>query len=67
MHIGKEQTIRIAEIVAVTAHEHYVPAAFVRLLVPLDKVKSFIVTDDFVYGSPLRAQAILKKIRQNRL
>jgi len=67
VHIGKEQTIRIAEIIAVTAHEPYVPAAFVRLLVPLEKVKSFIVTDDFAYGSPLRAQAILKKIRQNRL
>lgn len=67
MHIGKEQMIRIAEIIAVIAHENYVPAAFVRPLVPIENVKSFIVTDDFVYGSPLRAQAVLKKIQQNRL
>jgi len=67
VHIGKEQTVRTAEIVAVIAHENYVPAAFLRLLVPIEKVKSFIVTDDFVYGSPLRAQAVLKKIQQNRL
>lgn len=33
-----------------------------RLLVPIDKVKSFVVTDDFIYGSPLKAQAILKQI-----
>jgi hypothetical protein len=67
VHIGKEQTIRTAEIIAVIAYQNDVPAAFTQLLVPIEKVKSFIVTDDFVYGSPLRAQAVLKKIQQYRL
>ena len=67
VHIGKAQIIQINEIIAVIHYENYVPAAFLRLLVPMDEVKSFIVTDDFVFGSPYRAQAIVKKVKEQRL
>jgi FAD synthase len=67
VQIGSDQLIVITEIIAVVHPEQYVPSAFVRLLVPQDAVKSYVVTDDFVYGSPYRTQALLKKIEQNRL
>ena len=65
--ISTGQIIRTDEIIAVISHENYKPAAFVRLLVPIDKVKSFVVTDDFIYGTPLKAQSILKKVKEQRL
>jgi hypothetical protein len=65
--ISPGQTIRTNEIIAVISHQNYRPAAFVRLLVPIDKVKSFVVTDDFIYGTPLKAQSILKKVKEQRL
>ncbi|GKW44313.1 hypothetical protein NCCP2050_00050 [Planococcus sp. NCCP-2050] len=52
------------EIIAVIHYENYVPAAFVRLLVPIEHVKSYVVTDEFVYGSPLKAQAIVKHLNE---
>ncbi|MGI2328456.1 hypothetical protein [Planococcus sp. YIM B11945] len=67
MQIGKAQTIRITEIIAVIDWKNEVPAAFLRPLVPEKDIKSYIVTDDFVYGSPYRAQAIIKKIKERRL
>lgn len=67
VQIGAAQLIATTEIIAVVHHEQYVPSAFVRLLVPKDSVKSYVVTDDFVYGSPYRTQALLKKMEQNRL
>ncbi|TWT00634.1 hypothetical protein [Planomicrobium sp. CPCC 101079] len=67
VQVGKTQTIQINEIIAVIHHENYMPAAFVRLLVPREEVRAFIVTADFVYGSPYRAQAIVKKINDRRL
>ncbi|MBT2584171.1 hypothetical protein [Planococcus sp. ISL-109] len=67
VQIGTAQLIATSEIIAVVHHEQYVPSAFVRLLVSPDAVKSYVVTDDFVYGSPYRTQALLKKIQQNRL
>lgn len=67
VQIGPDQTIQIKEIIAVIHFENYVPAAFVRLLVPKSEVKSFIVCNEIVYGSPYRAQAIVKKIKEQRL
>lgn len=67
VQIGAAQLIAVSEIIAVVHHEQHVPSAFMRLLVPLEAVKSYVVTDDFVYGSPYRPQALLKKIQQNRL
>lgn len=65
--ISTDHTIRITEIIAIVSKETYTPTAFMRLLVPIDKVKSFVVTDDFIYGTPLKAQAILKKINEQRV
>lgn len=67
VQIGTSQLIAVTEILAVVHHEHYAHSAFTRLLVPPEAVKSYVVTDDFVYGSPYRPQALLKKIQQNRL
>lgn len=67
VQIGTTQVIAVSEIIAVVHHEQYVPSAFVRLLVPTDAVKSYVVTDDYVYGSPYRTRALLKKIQENRL
>lgn len=67
VQIGSTQVIAVSEILAVVHHEQYMPSTFMRLLVPPEAVKSYVVTDDFVYGSPYRPQALLKKIQQNRL
>ncbi|TWT06244.1 hypothetical protein FQV26_00065 [Planococcus sp. CPCC 101016] len=67
IQIGAAQILRIAEIIAVIQYENKMPAAFVRLLVPKESVKSLVVTEDFTYGSPYRTQALLKKIEENRL
>ncbi len=67
VQIASSQLISTDEIIAVVDPEHYVPSAFVRLLVPTSAVKSYVVTDDFIYGSPYKAQALLKKIQENRL
>lgn len=67
VQIGASQLIAVTEILAVVHHEQYVHSAFTRLLVPQEAVKSYVVTDDFVYGSPYRPQALLNKIQQNRL
>jgi hypothetical protein len=67
VQIGKAQTIQTSEIIAVIQYENDVPAAFVRLLAPKSEVRSLIVTTDFSYGSPYRAQAIVKKIQEQRL
>jgi hypothetical protein len=67
VQIGKAQTVQTSEIIAVVHYENYVPAAFVRLLVPMDEIRSYIVTADFVYGSPYRAQAVVKKIKEQKL
>ena len=67
IQIGAAQILRIAEITAVIQYENKMPAAFVRLLVPRESVKSLVVTEGFTYGSPYRAQVIMKKIEENRL
>ena len=63
--ISTEQTVLASRIIAVISTENYAPSAFTRLLVPIEKVKSFVVTDDFTYGSPLKAQAIMKQLPHN--
>lgn len=67
IQIGAAQILRIADIVAVIQYEDEMPAAFARLLVPVENVKSLVVTEDFIYGSPYRTKAIMKKIKENRL
>lgn len=67
IQIGAAQILRIAEIIAVIPYKNKMPVAFVRLLVPMESVKSLIVTEDFIYGSPYRTQAIMKKIEEHRL
>lgn len=63
MHIGKTQAIRITDIVAILHAENYTPPANLRLLVPIDEVKSFIVTETFTYGSPFLGTSIIKKVQ----
>ena len=67
IQIGAAQILQTADIIAVIQYDNKMPAAFVRLLVPVETVKSLVVTEDFIYGSPYRTQAIMKKIEENRL
>ena len=67
IQIRAAQILPIADIIAVIQCENKKPAAFVQLLVPVESVKSLVVTEDFIYGSPYRTQAIMKKIEENRL
>lgn len=67
VQIGTTQAIAVSAIIAVVQPGQFTPSAFVRLLAAPEAVRSYVVTDEFVYGSPYRAQALLKKIQETRL